>query len=1096
MNIRIPAQVARRQRRSRSVAQIAIATLMALAVGMSQAPLASAAADPSLVIPDAVLQAPSGVATMGAGETYIPLVDTEAGKWPRASDGSTATAVTFDTPDSSDAKVPLELAASGQPAETDPQDALVRVTVLSAPAGQTTDVSSGGDVFLTVEGGHSRSTMVLMPVVDKSIGLRTSTATGLRIETMATFSANVNTPGGLHATATPQARANAVVGGASSLQPIGSEEPLGAVSAGASDQVNGGSVRFGVTGQGGVPSTDVRSAALSVQVHSAQAQTLTIAGQQVPVSAGEDVVNVFADPDARGEVEVTAEQPTAVRAVVRGWVDGAAQGSQTLNSGQGIVSLGANATALSEPGEGKPREYHVTADAPQSIDFTNAPSGAAYAFVQADITHVTQRTQAEIGEPYLGRGRGLAVEPGRTESELMVVPVPGDQRAGGQITIREGAADVTLTIRQYVLSDDAAGGGETDNDRLVITSPQNGSTEDLEHSATFTIEGLLQKNGELPDRVEIFAREANASMPSLVTTAELTSSDDHPEELAWTAEIGAPKSGTYTYTVVAKNSGGAVLAQQQIDVTVNVTDDDSTPMVSDDAWVLRDGVFEKAETALAQSAGESAAASLLRANSAASAQQLLAVTAQTVTLATEPAFVPGDVFVVGTTGTNDTGLLRRVTAIDHRQNGWVVSTTEAVLTDVFQQLDLADQQNLAEVASDQPIHTSDVAVPQPDTDDVTIVHSETGDDVQPVAIGDEEDFSPGSIDAGSRDCSTVEDMPDDETANGAESLAAAQCDLATAPATPTLLSAVQKKATFNTNIQLAWSTNEDKLDPGNDVSKLPADQRSSQKAGLKAAGGVSLSLTGSLSLSATIGVKIGWKKFAGFIPRPNLQSMEMVLTNDTNAKVEFNAWISFSADAKVGYELVKLPITPITIMAGPIPVIFKPYADISIGASFKVKGEASLAFAIVRSSEYGFVYSDGKLKRIATSVDSGDGPRPVAEGLRDVPDLAQKVTVSTSAGPTLDMGVLLYGAAGLGVTATVGPQITATMTRTATEIAGRPANHIAFEGAVDLKASAGGEAQIRIPVVNFRLKKFKLIDVSGAISIWKGKIEFDVPETA
>lgn len=1080
-----------RTHRIRTLAQTLVAAGVALAVGLSQASLA--AADTSTNPNDTPMTPATGVSTMGPGETYIPMVDTEVGKWPKAADGA-APVRSFHTA-GADVSVPLELAAEGTPAETDPQDAVVRVTVLTAPGSPgsaPTQVLAGGDAFLSVPAGESRSTMVVMPVQNKAIALHTTTETNLRIEKMATFSTKTGTPGGLQAVDQPVVRADAAVGtSAPQLRAVPGETEPGMLGASAPTSGLGGSLTFGVTGQGGVPSAGVRSVSLSIRLQSNVGQTVTVAGQRLQTSPGEDVLNVFADPDAQGNVTIETEQPASVRAAVRGWVDNGGQNAETLNAGSGLMSLGAAAVRSDEPGDGQPRSYHIEAGDAQAIDLTGAPSDAAFAFVQADVTGVTTRSQLEVGDFYLGRGRGLAVQPQRTESELMIVPV-----VGGVITMREGAADVTLTVRQYVLRDhDGSDVRPDENDRMLITSPDNGSTQHLEHSATFTMQGLYTQGQSSLDRIEIHARKASGGAPSLVATAEVAPDPDHPETLAWQAEVSAPQGGDYVFTAVGKDADGT-LATQEITLHIELQIDTSTPMVSNDAWVLRSGTFVKAEDALAapDQTGGTPGNGLLEENPSSSSAQIDEVQADSVLVTDQPPFAPGDVFVTGSIDAEQSGVLRTVQSIDRTPQGWRVHTADAALTDVFQQVDVAQQTDTAPLVDPAKVKAETASQPAADSDPVTIERPASGEGVQPLQVVPSVDVSSGRQGHETTDCTVTENVDDDLTGRQDQ----------TAPVCPessdghgSLSDAgvgAHVEQGFKATVQLAWDTKKDPfggdvlVDDVKDISQLAPQERASREAKTAFDGGVSLGFTGEMTLGVDVGLKVGLRW--GWVPKPFVKDLHAIIENQTKVSYSLKAWLKASASAKAKYRLVKLPISAITVMAGPVPVIFKPYVNVNVGAQISLTGSLIMSGSTTTKSRYGFTYANGKVTKVAVTEKSGDPVKATSSGVT----MTKSVKIDASAGPSLEAGVLLYGALGLQAELSLAAGATAQGAWEQGVVDGQSFNRLKYSASAYLAAGAQGSAEIRIPVVDFRLKSFLLVEFSRRLDIWHGEGKIDVPQ--
>jgi len=238
---------------------------------------------------------------------------------------------------------------------------LVRVSVENAPADLV--ISGAGGPVMSVTGGRSASTTVLLPLVNGRVNLSASTPVVAEVTALAGFIGNPEVPGSV----------------VTLDQVVTRADTDGAEHAGANISVAPTAV--GLVGLGGVPATDVRAAFITATITAPRAGVVEIAGQQFTVRAGAQSVTTIVMPETDGTVPVTFTPTTGsatadLRLDVRGWVPGAAQGTPAANVTGGFVPAASDAVIPDDSAIGVKVIFGAASDVPMQLDVVDLPGEA------------------------------------------------------------------------------------------------------------------------------------------------------------------------------------------------------------------------------------------------------------------------------------------------------------------------------------------------------------------------------------------------------------------------------------------------------------------------------------------------------------------------------------------------------------------------------------------------------------------------------------------------------------------------------------------------------------------------------------------------
>ena len=273
---------------------------------------------------------------------------------------------------------------------------------------------------------------------------------------------------------------------------------------------------------------------------------------------------------------------------------------------------------------------------------------------------------------------------------------------------------------------------------------------------------------------------------------------------------------------------------------------------------------------------------------------------------------PGDVLVADASEHTPEGALGRVVSIQQTADGWAVETAEATLTDVFLQ---------AEDESSMPAFTEGSELISPEDNQGFDVIDDGESNVRLVV---DEEGLPATQDAHSLLSPSASDQA------GASS-------------------SVMLKLSGNADLAITADKKTD-LSYGNEATKDRVKHE------VKREGGVSFSASfeASLGLDTALDIDIQW---SWGIPSPHLSHFKSVFKGGVEAGYEASISGSYAED--ISREITKIKGAPLTVMIGPVPVVFIPGATLSAVGNITAEVSFSYADSLNPSFEYGVEYKDG-----------------------------------------------------------------------------------------------------------------------------------------
>ncbi|GAB3846329.1 pentapeptide repeat-containing protein [Nesterenkonia populi] len=503
------------------------------------------------------------------------------------------------------------------PGAGDHDSLLVRITVFDALEDLT--VFAAGAPALNVVEGASASTTTLLPHEEGRVTLSASASADVRVELLASFESNPDAPGSTVVLDEPVVRADTaegVAGGALTSEPV----------------------EVGLVGQGGVPSTGVRSAWVTGTITADAAGTLRLGSQEISVPAGTTAVTTPV-PVAEGAAEVSFDGGSAeFQLHVRGWVPEADQDSEhTVNSPGGFVpAVEADTQQVELPvGQTAAFEHEGPTDA----------SHAAVILSGGDLNgsrgFVTPRASPSMNQ----RASGALIDDAVGMSPQLALVELDD--LDGLLAAHGGGGEVQVLPAGSILAGPSA--GDSAAPVVEVTSHSGGETEALDEEGAFTIEGAVTSTSSV-ERIEVFA-DGDRVGHAVVDYAG--------SELTWSFTTSAPESGAYDLTFTVVNGAGES-GESTVPLTIELAEADDVVLHPDTAVLESVSVNE--------------------------------ITDDYVVFVEEPAFEPGDIIVSEPVEGAPEGFLRHVVSIDHTSDGWHTDTEWAALNDAILQADIDEEQ--------------------------------------------------------------------------------------------------------------------------------------------------------------------------------------------------------------------------------------------------------------------------------------------------------------------------------------------------------------------------------------------------------------------
>lgn len=421
--------------------------------------------------------------------------------------------------------------------------ALVRVSVFDADQDATVNVA--GTPALAVQAGHDASQTVLAPIVDDGIAVSSSAAVDARIEVLALFAGGEDVPGATNAVDEPVVRADTAQGIAGTT--LGAEE-----------------MTVDLTGQGGVPSTDVRAVYVTMTVDETQAGNMTVAGQQIAVPAGYSVVSTIVVPDPETQsIEVSADKELgAFTLAVRGWVRGSVQNDAKANiKGSFVPTVDAVKQDVSTSPENAESEVAMQGISDRALSIVLLDATAQNTAESAGTRH----TFVDVGV-MSDRSQGVVVD----DENGALAQIAVANQASQAVAFSSRGAGVTASVLDLgaIVGDRPTESGSVE---VTITSPSEGDSIDLaETGGEVTLEGIVSSDAAI-EKVEVYVAE------DCIGTADIVYDNGN---VLWSMETGVPDSDTYTFDVKATSRDGAV-AKNSVTLNIEQMGDDDDVIAND-----------------------------------------------------------------------------------------------------------------------------------------------------------------------------------------------------------------------------------------------------------------------------------------------------------------------------------------------------------------------------------------------------------------------------------------------------------------------------------------------------------------------------------
>ena len=932
--------------------------------------------------------------------------------------------------DTADARVSLPGLAEGN------TGALVRVSLAASDAPRTvfTGTTEQPVAILTVPAGEAASTTSLLRITDGTAPLWASSDTDARIEVIAGLAGSAprigedgtlleaGTPGSTITLDAPVTRADSEIGlGGAGIAP-------------------GRPMEIGVTGEGGVPTTDVRAVYAALTFDLQRAANVTLDGATLHLPAGITSLTTVVTPDEQGLIRAEIDGGDAqLRMDVLGWMPNADEFHSQVNVTGGF-----------DLASDRDVEF-TTKVGPRAAEIPiGDTSEGGYVLVLAQATAGSERALLDFGAAPTGRPAGAVVDAAAGAiPQLLLAPASEVER----LHLNRGTTQVGLHLIGEYLGE-ATPGANTAG-AVVIDSQRNGDEIDLNENGFFELAGSLSAGDENVDHVEVAITGVDApgfnpadypeeiGQDGYIGNADVVVTDDG--ELRFTTPVGAPLDGRYRYTVTLVDRAGARTATSvELQITA-VTEDAAT--VSDDALVVN-GVGGPAMDATSDP--------------------------RVVRFAELPEELKLDSVIVSqaTPGLPD-GFLGRVASIELHGTEWLVRTTEAALGDV-----------VLNAAIDEELEFNADTV-DPNLESLAPLAGEAGDDPLEVTITDpetgetltREDVTYENERVGTGELVTGEDAVFDHETGGAAVFAE---DAARAGNSWDKAAALEVNPVFyllvgdgggKSNVIVRTMTNAKKTDVDNILTRItqhPVD-------GLFEA---MVSAEVKAKVDVHIALDITLLKKLKFVPVG-------VRVNDFTVKAEVAAGVGVEIAANGSAKREVTLLEPMkrtetgsfTVYLGPIPIVVKNYVTLTIDAEANIQANVHVTnLRYDRTIMKGFSYSSVNGLTTMEGEGSSKVTPPTVEALNG--KVAPEVSGGVAVGPTLKTETLIYGVAGPQLLVKPRANISGTLTDTVTA----PNVH---NLKLDARAWASAEAKFS---GKLRIYKWDIVNINAASPKWEWEL--------
>ncbi|WP_025134558.1 hypothetical protein [Leucobacter sp. PH1c] len=863
-----------------------------------------------------------------------------------------------------------------QPGQT---GALVRVSLAASPQARTlfTGTADHPVAVLSVPAGQAASTTTLLRVADGQAPLWASDATDARVELLAgldgtapTFGEDgtlltAGTPGSTLTLDAPVTRADSAAGlGGFGIAP---NRPM----------------EIGVTGEGGIPTTDVRAIYAAVTVELSDPANLTLDDSELHLPAGTTSFTTVVTPDEQGLVRAEIDGGSAaLRLDVLGWMPDADEFHSRVNVTGSFDLASDRDLEFTTPVSSRPSEVPIG---------DTSEGGSVLVLVQAEPG--SEPAMLDFGDAPAGRATGALVDPARGAGpQLALVPAADIDRI--QLTRGASRAGIHL-IGEYLGAPDPAAGAPAS---VTIDSQRDGAAIDLSEFGFTELAGALDAGDQQVDHVEIAIAGVDApgfdpadfpgeiGPDGYIGNAEVFVTDDG--RLRFAADVGAPVDGRYRFTVtLVDRVGGRTSQAIELQLTAVAEDADT---ISADALVV---------------------------NGTGGPQMGASDDPRVVTFAELPEGLDLDSLIVSqATEELPDGFLGRVASIERRGDTWWVRTTEAALGDVIlnssldETLDFTadtvdpEGEALAPLAGEPGEDPLTVSVTDPETgetlerDQLTYRNERVGTGT--IVTGEDALFphEPGTARAASADA-----LASDAPAAGA-SLAGTWDKEAALEVNPVFYLMVGK-GSGSSNVIVTSMTDAKREDTDNIRDRIvnyPVTGlfEAMIRAEVKAKANVHIVLDVQLIKKLRV-VPVG--------ARVNEFTVSAEVVASVDAEIAANG--SAERAVKLAEPMKRTEVGSFTVYLGPIPIVVKNYVTLTIDAEAKIQANVQITnLRYDRTVVQGFTYSSAHGVQPIDKQGSSKIATPVVTALNG--KIAPELSGELAIGPTLKTETLIYGAVG------------------------------------------------------------------------------------
>ncbi|MBL3700908.1 hypothetical protein [Leucobacter luti] len=945
--------------------------------------------------------------------------------------------------------------------------ALVRVTVTQPDAAVTVftgAADTAGTPVLAAAAGTTASATTLLPASAGNVSLWADQAVPVRVELLAAFSGSVDAPGSTIALESPATRADTGAGlGGSAL----TADPLW----------------FGLTGEGGVPATQVRSVYVSLDVTLDAAAELEFGPEQrFPLPAGRSVVTTVVEPDARGGVlaSLAGGASGALRADVLGWVPEAPSDLSRSNSTGSYV-------ASTEVGEAT-AQLRAGAKATRLQLSDQEDIGYELALVSAQpstrTTPAAETSTLEWAATPRGRAQGIAVDAtAGAAPQLALVPVRSEH---AQLTIRRGAADVRVFPLGGFLSEPVAQPTE-EQPTVQITAPRDLDSVNISETGAFTLEGTVTAGSNSIDRIEISSPSAPGD--GFIGTAELNYGSD---EVTWSFTAAAPEDGDFDYiaSVFDRGEPQRAAAEDRVTLTVSTADEDDT-VVTHEAQVL---------------------------NTDPARPDFVQLDEHRISFTTPPALEPGDIVLSDATPGTPEGFLGRVTAINLVDGAWLVDTSTVSLAELIYQADVdgtfeftdgvgVEVEDLPAASGDgAELMTASYAVADEDGNfgpDIPADSFEsapgvggtnaelfTGDDVDLELDPADYDVDPSQFELECRlPGADGQEPTGEEIGDDGEWLSPVAGTPVPSPAdcaeAQQLRAELHRSWSFGVDANLLIAYENGKFNFRNQTGDDEEQQEQAKRSKLATKAAIAIQASGQVSVSLDIVLDVSFKFKWKVIPTGvNVNDFTVQFTTDLKAQAAAQIYFEMKYRFNFRQQIAAVGLPTVSFFVGPVPIVITNALKISVGVSAEMKAQAEVPLiGVSRTDQFGFRYSSELGLRRIKNDPKTVYPSPIFTPLGEATTLSLAGLVAV--GPEVTYDSKIYGFAGPELTlfARAGVQ---------GEAAAHPSDLRQIEAKVAVFADLGLIGEAKLKLIRWKILEFTVFNLNWRLTLFSKEWEFRI----